>query len=164
MTMDSFCSPASKTIDSVSPGVAPSVCATYDSTWRASDFTPPLAVASDGVACTDVAPQWIYSIDQTGVENKRIKIQVDSATNQIWTLGIPGGSNVAHDLVVTASLPNHATEVTFVVKIIYTSCITTPLNVPTPIDREYIVTDPVFNYDVPAFSIYPTCPTAITYT
>lgn len=93
MLRDSWCSPTTKTIDYINPGAAldSTLCTYADDTWRPMDFTPPVAVAAvDGLACTDVAPSMIYSIDQTGVAKKRYKIQVDSETNQIWTMGRTG--------------------------------------------------------------------------
>lgn len=90
---DGWCSPPSN-ISSVTAGSAPTaVCTFWDDLYESIDFIPNTATGASGL-CTDAAPTWIYSIDQTNIStiSDDLKVSIDSITNKIWVKGLVTGT------------------------------------------------------------------------
>lgn len=79
LASDSFCSPMSKPIASITGGGAlTGMCAGYDDLYRSIPFNPMVVTAVDGSVCTDTADLLVYSIDLTGTNPDEVKISIDS--------------------------------------------------------------------------------------
>ena len=96
MADESWCSPASSTITTTAAGSftqSNALCISYDNTYYDFDFNPNTATGSS--TCTDVAPTWIYQVDQTPMAAlaDHFKISIDAKTNKIWLKAQTGGTN-----------------------------------------------------------------------
>ena len=99
---DSWCSPATDTVTSVTPGaMSDFLCTYYDDSLYQVPFTPNTATTSSG-DCADTAPTWIYSVDDTPIQSVRnnLQVSIDSETNMLNVRGLSGETTTA-DYTIT---------------------------------------------------------------
>ena len=82
---ESQCTTDSPAFSGIVPGSTDSICIDSDNTYTTVDFMPPSFDAA-GDQCTDLAPVWSYSVDQSSLttqQKESVKISIDSTKNQI---------------------------------------------------------------------------------
>lgn len=89
------------------------------------------------VFCSDVAPTWIYQVDEGSFFANRdyLKMSVDSEANLIWVKAMTGGptADASYTVTINAVSPAGTTK-SFSVVINITGCKTVPIIPSTLID------------------------------
>ena len=92
-------------------------------------FTPPKV--TEPVACTDVAPTWIYTVTTSSFTNEKdyFKMSVDSEAGLIWVKALPGGpmtDDIIYTVEIRAESPaGTTTSLNMIISV--TACFNTPI-------------------------------------